>query len=122
MEELEYDIENIIASTKIDVTLDLEKVSEALESSEYNPNSFPGVIYRFKRPRVVVLIFDDGKIMCTSARSLEDVETVFVEIINLLAEKDLLEWEEEEGEEEAGEEEAGEEEAGEEEAGGPELN
>ena len=91
MEELEYDIENIIASTKIDITLNLEKVAEALENSEYNPSSFPGVIYRFKRPWVVVLIFDDGKIMCTSARSVDDVQTVFEQTLDMLKEKGLLE-------------------------------
>ena len=87
---VEYDIENIIASTKIDAEIDLEKVAEALENCEYNPASFPGVIFRFKSPRVVVLIFDDGKIMCTSARAVEDVEQVFDETIKLLSEKGFI--------------------------------
>jgi transcription initiation factor TFIID TATA-box-binding protein len=87
---VEFDIENIIASTKVEKELELEKVAEVLEGSEYNPNSFPGVIYRFKRPRAVALIFDDGKLMCTSARSVEDVEIVFTELIKMLDEKGLL--------------------------------
>jgi transcription initiation factor TFIID TATA-box-binding protein len=87
---VEYDIENIIASTRVDAELELEKVAEALEDAEFNPASFPGVIYRFKRPRVVVLIFDDGKIMCTSARSTADVEHVFEEVIKTLGEKGFL--------------------------------
>ena len=88
---VEYDIENIIASTQTGAELDLAKVAEALEESEYNPASFPGVIYRFRRPRVVALIFDDGKLMCTSARSIEDVEFVFDTIVGMLKEKGLLE-------------------------------
>ena len=87
---VDFDIENIIASTKIGAELDLEKVAETMENCEYNPASFPGAIMRYKSPRVVVLLFDDGKLMCTSARSVEDVEHVFEETIKALGEKGLL--------------------------------
>jgi transcription initiation factor TFIID TATA-box-binding protein len=84
---VDYDIENIIASTKMEAELDLEKVAESLGDCEYNPASFPGVIYRFKKPRAVALIFDDGRLMCTSAKSIEDVEFVFNEIMKMLKDK-----------------------------------
>ena len=89
MVDIKY--ENIIASCNLGKKLDLEKVSKNLEESEYNPDRFPGVIYRFKTPRVVILIFDTGKVMCTSARSVEDVEFVMTEIEKKLKAKKLLE-------------------------------
>jgi len=82
--------ENIIASCNLGQKLDLNEVSKNLEGSEYNPDRFPGVIYRFKLPRVVLLIFDSGKVMCTSARSVEDVEKVMIEIEKILKEKKLI--------------------------------
>ena len=88
MVDIKY--ENIIASTNLGQKLDLVEVSKNLEGSEYNPDRFPGVIYRFKQPRVVLLIFDTGKVMCTSARSVEDVEKVMIEIEKILKEKKLL--------------------------------
>ena len=88
MVDIKY--ENIIASCNISEKLDLNEVAKGLDGSEYNPDRFPGVIFRFKKPRVVMLIFDSGKIMCTSARSVEDVEFVMTEIEKMLKEKKLI--------------------------------
>ncbi|MEM5872012.1 MAG: TATA-box-binding protein [Candidatus Aenigmatarchaeota archaeon] len=68
-------IENIVASTQIEVKprLVLEDVAMSLEDVEYEPEQFPGLVYRLKSPRTAFLLFSSGKIICTGGRNLEDV-------------------------------------------------
>jgi hypothetical protein len=87
---VKIDIENIIASANLDTELALEQVNEKLVGSEYNPDRFPGVIYRSDEPKVVILVFKNGRMMCTAARSLEDVITVMNQVVNTLKESGLL--------------------------------
>ena len=87
---VQVDIENIIASARISQGFDLQKIAESIEGAEYNPDRFPGVILRFESPRIVVLIFEKGRFMCTGGRSVEDVQTVMDNIYDTLKELDLL--------------------------------
>jgi transcription initiation factor TFIID TATA-box-binding protein len=68
-------VENIVASTAIQTTkkLNLEEISFALENVEYEPEQFPGLVYRVTEPRSAFLLFGTGKIICTGARTIEDV-------------------------------------------------
>lgn len=87
---VEVEIENIIASATISDSLDLPKIAEAIDGAEYNPDRFPGVVLRFESPRVVVLLFDKGKMMCTGGRSLQDVQDVMDNIFETLTSMNLL--------------------------------
>lgn len=69
-------IENVVASTAIDQELDLESLSEDLPSTDYDPDRFPGLIYRTKEPQATSLIFRSGKIVTTGAKSESSVHTV----------------------------------------------
>ena len=75
--EFYTNVENIVASTQIEITkkLDLENIAYGLENSEYEPESFPGLVYRITDPRVAFLLFGTGKIICTGARKIEDIQT-----------------------------------------------
>ena len=66
-------IENVVASTYLGQELDLTKIEEALDGAEYNPQQFPGLVYRLDEPKVVVLLFGSGKMVCTGAKVPEDV-------------------------------------------------
>jgi len=70
-----YDVtvENIVASAKIDANLNLEEITFLLENAEYEPEQFPGLVYRISKPRVAFLLFSSGKIICTGARTVEDI-------------------------------------------------
>jgi len=68
-------VENIVASSSIVSNLNLEEITYVLEDAEYEPEQFPGLVYRIKDPRVAFLLFRSGKIICTGARSVEDVHT-----------------------------------------------
>lgn len=62
-------IENVVASTDIKKIISLDKLLNILEASEYEPEQFPGLVYRLDEPRVATLIFRSGKIICVGARS-----------------------------------------------------
>jgi transcription initiation factor TFIID TATA-box-binding protein len=67
-------IENIVASAQIPARLDLDKIAYGSENSEYEPSSFPGLVYRMKNPNATFLLFGSGKVVCTGIRKVEDVE------------------------------------------------
>jgi transcription initiation factor TFIID TATA-box-binding protein len=68
-------VENIVASAKIDAKLNLEEITFALENAEYEPEQFPGLVYRISEPRVAFLLFSSGKIICTGAHNINDIHT-----------------------------------------------
>ena len=68
-------IENVVASTSLGGELDLQAIALALGGAEYEPEQFPGLIYRLKEPKTATLLFRSGKVVCTGAKSLEHVRT-----------------------------------------------
>mgnify|MGYP006273974101 FL=1 len=66
-------IENVVASTGIGTELELEQLARDLQGADYNPENFPGVVYRLQDPKAATLIFRSGKIVCTGAKSIDDV-------------------------------------------------
>lgn len=68
------EIVNIVASAELGVRLDLNKIVFELGECEYEPEQFPGLVYRLDSPKVVFLIFNSGKLVCTGARSEKAVE------------------------------------------------
>jgi transcription initiation factor TFIID TATA-box-binding protein len=66
-------IENVVASTSIEQELELESLAMDLEGSDYDPEQFPGLVYRTQNPKSAALIFRSGKIVCTGANSTEAV-------------------------------------------------
>lgn len=79
-------IENIVASATLNSRIDLDKVVEHFEGTEYEPEQFPGIVYRFKDPKAATLIFSSGKIVCTGTRSVEDVHKTIRKLVRLLRE------------------------------------
>jgi transcription initiation factor TFIID TATA-box-binding protein len=63
-----------VASTSLGDELDLQQVALTLEGSEYEPEQFPGVIYRLKQPKTAILLFRSGKVVCTGGKSMREVE------------------------------------------------
>lgn len=67
-------IENVVASTDIKKLISLDKLLNVLESSEYEPEQFPGLVYRIYEPKVAFLLFSSGRVVCAGAKSLADVK------------------------------------------------
>ena len=74
-------IENIVASASLNVEIPLEKIVSKLEGMEYEPEQFPGLVYRMESPKVAFLLFGSGKVVCTGGRSVNDVK-ISVEKLN----------------------------------------
>jgi transcription initiation factor TFIID TATA-box-binding protein len=68
-------IQNIVATSDLEGELNLSEVALALglENVEYEPEQFPGLVYRLKEPKVAMLLFGSGKIVCAGARKTNDV-------------------------------------------------
>jgi len=84
MTDFNIRIENIVASTALGVVVALEKIVSKLEGMEYEPEQFPGLVYRMKDPKAAALIFGSGKIVCTGARSITDVTEVFKKVVKVV--------------------------------------
>ena len=70
----EIEIQNIVASTSFETPLDLPSIHQRLDDTNYNPKTFPGIIYRFYKPKCTMLIFKNGKIVCTGAKKINDAQ------------------------------------------------
>lgn len=66
-------IQNIVASTAIADYLNLRTIDEAVPDTTYNPEVFPGLVLRIKKPKTAFLLFQSGKVVCTGAKNLDDI-------------------------------------------------
>ena len=66
-------IENVVASTGIGQELDLESLAMDMGGADYDPDNFPGLVYRTQDPKAASLIFRSGKVVCTGADSVDAV-------------------------------------------------
>ncbi|MDI9609093.1 MAG: TATA-box-binding protein, partial [Candidatus Verstraetearchaeota archaeon] len=80
-------IQNIVASANLNAEVNLEKAAFLLENVMYEPEQFPGLIYRMDSPKVVLLIFSSGKMVCTGAKQEDEVRVAADKIYQKL--KDL---------------------------------
>ncbi len=77
-------IENVVASTSLGDVLDLQSIGLALDGAEYNPEEFPGLIYRLKEPKTAILLFRSGKVVCTGGKSWNQVDAAVRTISELI--------------------------------------
>lgn len=73
-----------MASTSLGSSLDLQALALELDGSEYNPEQFPGLIYRVKDPKAALLLFGSGKVVCTGSKSSDQVRTAIEKVIKLI--------------------------------------
>ena len=89
IDEPEVKVQNIVASADLGVDLNLNAIAIGLglENIEYEPEQFPGLVYRLNNPRVVVLIFGSGKMVVTGGKNPDDavraVEKIAEELTTL---------------------------------------
>jgi len=83
-------VQNIVSSINLGGRVHLERVARTLPRSMYEPEQFPGVIHRMVDPKVVILIFASGKLVCTGGKTEKDVYRSVNNLHSLLEEKDLM--------------------------------
>ena len=86
----ELKIQNIVASASLGGTIDLERAAFELGKTMYEPEQFPGLIYRMDDPKVVILLFASGKLVCTGAKREQDVYEAVNKLHEILEEKNLI--------------------------------
>jgi len=86
----EIQVQNIVASAGLGGHIDLEKATYSLKRTMYEPEQFPGLIYRMDEPKVVILIFGSGKLVCTGAKKEAEVHRSIAKLQDALEEKELI--------------------------------
>jgi len=82
----EFKIQNIVGSTDIRFPIRLEGLASSHHTfSSYEPELFPGLIYRMMKPKIVLLIFVSGKIVLTGAKVREEIYQAFELIYPVLS-------------------------------------
>ena len=77
-------IENVVASATIDQRLDLKDITKKFPDVEWNPEQFPGAVFRLKSPKTATLLFSTGKMVCTGAKSEELARKAVKKVVQLL--------------------------------------
>ncbi|KAK9467725.1 hypothetical protein V1512DRAFT_259899 [Lipomyces arxii] len=84
---MEFKIQNIVGSCDVRFPIRLEGLAFAHGNySSYEPELFPGLIYRMLKPKIVLLIFVSGKIVLTGAKVREEIYAAFESIYPVLSE------------------------------------
>ncbi|XP_022914530.2 uncharacterized protein [Onthophagus taurus] len=80
-----FKVQNIVASCDLRFPIKLENLNQIHgQFSSYEPELFPGLIYRMVKPRLVLLIFVNGKIVFTGAKTRQDIKEAFDNIYPIL--------------------------------------
>lgn len=82
----DFKIQNIVGSCDIKFPIRLEGLASRHHNfSSYEPELFPGLIYRMMKPKIVLLIFVSGKIVLTGAKVREEIYQAFELIYPVLS-------------------------------------
>jgi transcription initiation factor TFIID TATA-box-binding protein len=84
------EIQNVVASANLNQHLDLDVILQVTPGAKYNPERFPGLVYRLKRPKTTTLLFRSGKMICTGAKSTRSANTAITQVINALKDQGIV--------------------------------
>ena len=77
-------VQNIVATTSLEKEVSLTKLARTQPNTEYNPDTFPGLVLRIKEPKSAVLVFSSGNLVCTGTKSIAQVKKVVEQVIKQL--------------------------------------
>ena len=77
-------VQNIVASVDFGRKFDLEHIARSFENTEYEPEVFPGLVFRLEDPKAVLLLFVSGKGVCAGVKRLIDVKRAAQKINKIL--------------------------------------
>jgi len=89
---LEIVVQNMVAIANLGGELNLTETAMGLglENVEYEPEQFPGLVYRIKEPKVALLLFSSGKVVCAGAKNTEDISKAVEKLSENLVSLGLL--------------------------------
>ena len=82
---------NVVASTRVAEELDLPDIAIQL-NCEYEPEQFPGVVYRVADPKLAILMFRSGRAVCTGGKDEDNIHTGIERMINDLRSAGITTW------------------------------
>ena len=77
-------VQNMVASGDIGIALNLNQLAMQLENTEYEPEQFPGLVYKLAGTRATFLLFSNGKIVCTGTRSEDKLREAVDKLVQIL--------------------------------------
>jgi transcription initiation factor TFIID TATA-box-binding protein len=77
-------VQNIVATTSLEKEVSLTKLARTQPNTEYNPDTFPGLVLRIKEPKSAVLVFSSGNLVCIGTKSIAQVKKVVEQVIKQL--------------------------------------
>lgn len=87
---LDFKVQNLVASVSCGFLIRLEGIARAhTVFAQYEPQLFPGLVYRVMKPKVALLIFVNGKIVLTGAKTEEDMRKAYNDVFPILWENQL---------------------------------
>ena len=86
-ELIDFKVQNIVGTADVGFPIRLEGLVYAHSAfASYEPELFPGLIYRLVSPRVVFLIFVSGKVVITGAKKEIDLSNALTKLYPVLVE------------------------------------
>ncbi len=79
-------VQNIVASGNINMKLNLNYLALALENTEYEPEQFPGLVYKLEEPTATFLLFSNGKLVCTGTKNNQQLTDSMEKLIQVIKE------------------------------------
>lgn len=83
---MEYHIVNLVASANLNATLDLYNLAISVPNIEYEPEQFPGAILKLKEPKVSMLLFKNGKVICSGASNEKEISQGIIKASKIIHE------------------------------------
>tara|TARA_Y100000310_G_scaffold319481_1_gene374837 strand:+ start:580 stop:1146 length:567 start_codon:yes stop_codon:yes gene_type:complete len=77
-------IQNIVASGTVGMDLNLNVLAMKLDNTEYEPEQFPGLVYKLPAAKATFLLFSNGKIVCTGTKSEKEVDEALDKLVEEL--------------------------------------
>ncbi|MGC8669770.1 MAG: hypothetical protein ACP5TL_01295 [Candidatus Micrarchaeia archaeon] len=69
-------VQNIVVSADLHAVIDLYALSKEVKAVDYEPEQFPGAIFRISDPKAVIILFKNGKMICTGSNTEASIKRV----------------------------------------------
>src|SRR4030066_2106036 len=74
-------VQNIVASGTINLKLNLNFLALEMKNTEYEPEQFPGLVYKLIEPNATFLLFSNGKLVCTGTKNKQQLEDSMTQLL-----------------------------------------
>ncbi len=85
-------IQNIVATSSLNMNVDLNMLTIVMDNIMYEPEVFPAAIYKMPDPKVVFLIFSSGKIVCLGSKVKETIDEAISVLVKQLSESEVTDF------------------------------